>query len=71
MSNRITSDPQICGGEAVVRGTRIPAHVVLSHLAAGESFEGVLENFPTLHRDDILACLDYAAHLAADRAVAG
>ena len=71
MADRITSNPQICGGEAIVRGTRIPVHVVLSHLAADESIESLLVNFPSLTREDVTACLEYAAHLAGDRALAG
>ena len=71
MTDRIASDPQICGGEAVVRGTRIPVHVVLSHLAADESVESLLENLPTLTREDVTACLEYAAQLTGDRALAG
>jgi len=69
MNARIVSDPSICGGEPVVRGTRIPVHVVLSHLASGESEANLLANFPTLTREDVLACLDYAALLATEKAV--
>ena len=67
MNERITSDPAVCGGEPVVRGTRIPVHVVLSHLAAGESEASLLENFPRLTHEDVLACLDYAAYLATEK----
>lgn len=63
---RIVADPKICGGQACVRGTRVPVHVVLDYLAAGESIESVLENFPQLQREDILACLTFASRLARD-----
>jgi uncharacterized protein (DUF433 family) len=71
MNSRIVSDPQICGGEPCVKSTRIPVHVVLSHLAAGEDYDTVLKQFPRLMKDDILACLDYAAFLATEKVAAG
>ncbi len=61
MFNRIVSDPTVCGGEPRIKGTRIPVHIVLSHLAAGESVEKVLQEFPRVTREDVLACLEYAA----------
>ena len=70
MNERIVSDPNICGGEPVVRGTRIPVRVVLSHLASGEAESSLLGNFPTLTHDDVLACLDYAAYLVTEKAIA-
>jgi len=66
---RVVSDPDICGGEPCVAGTRIPVWVVLSHLAAGEDIETILYNFPRLSREDILACLEYASYLATEKAV--
>jgi uncharacterized protein (DUF433 family) len=66
LSDRIVSDLHICGGEPTVKGTRIPVHVVLSHMAAGESAEEILKNFPSLTREDIQACLEYASYLATE-----
>ncbi len=66
---RIISDPTICGGESCIKGTRIPVHVILSHLAAGEDYETILKNFPRIKREDILACLEYAAYLSTEKAV--
>lgn len=66
---RIVSDPAVCEGEPCVRGTRVPVHVVLSHLAAGETVDAVLANFPRLTRDDVQACLAYAADLAREHVV--
>ena len=63
MSERITIDPDICNGKPVVRGTRITAQTVLEFLAAGDSPEDVLEEYPALTREDIQACLDYASKL--------
>jgi uncharacterized protein (DUF433 family) len=59
--DRIELDPQIRFGKATVRGTRITVGDVLGYLAAGMSEDQVLADFPTLSRDDIRACLAYAA----------
>lgn len=66
---RIVSDPAICEGEPCVRGTRVPVHIVLGHLAAGDSEATILENFPRLTRDDVRACLAYAADLTREHVV--
>ena len=63
MLERITIDPDICNGRPVVRGTRITAQTVLEFLAAGDSTEDVLEEYPSLTREDVQACLDYASRL--------
>ncbi len=67
MNPRIVSDPNICGGEPCVKGTRVPVHIILSHLAAGEDFEVILANFPRLTIEDIRACLEYASFLATEK----
>jgi uncharacterized protein (DUF433 family) len=66
---RIVSDPKICGGDPCIKGTRIPAHVVLSHLAAGDSWEIMRNQFPKLAEEDIRACLEYAAYLTTEKSV--
>ena len=63
MSERIVINPEICNGRPVVRGTRIAAQTVLEFLAAGDSVEDVLEEYPTLTRADVQTCLDYAARV--------
>jgi uncharacterized protein (DUF433 family) len=55
--NRIVIDPDICNGQPTIRGTRIAARTVLEFLAAGDSVEDVLDEYPTLKREDVLACL--------------
>lgn len=70
MNERIISDPQICGGEPCIRGTRIPIHVILSHLAAGDDYDTILKQFPRISKEDILACLEFASYLATEKAVA-
>ncbi len=54
--DRIVIDPDICNGQPVVRGTRITMRTILEFLAAGDSIEDVLEAYPTLSREDVLAC---------------
>lgn len=63
MSERIAVHPDICNGKPVIRGTRITAQTVLEFLAAGDSVEDVLEEYPGLTREDVQACLDYASRL--------
>lgn len=67
MSERITVHPDICNGRPVIRGTRITAQTVLEFLAAGDSIEDVLEEYPSLTRADVQACLDYATRLMGNR----
>lgn len=57
MEDRIVIDPAVCNGRPVVRGTRIAVQTVLEFLGAGDSFEDVLEEYPTLTKEDILACI--------------
>jgi len=66
---RIEVDPEICGGEPHIKGTRIPIYIILSHLAAGEDYETIIRNFPKIMREDILACLEYDAYLATEKMV--
>ncbi|MBA3846084.1 MAG: DUF433 domain-containing protein [Planctomycetes bacterium] len=49
------------GGKPCVRGMRISVADVLGYLAAGMSYDEILDDFPELTRDDILACLAFAA----------
>ena len=69
MNDRIVSDPNVCGGDPIVKGTRVPVYVVLDHLAAGDDYDTVLTNFPRLTRDDILACLQYTSYLTTEKAL--
>ncbi|MBY0495991.1 MAG: DUF433 domain-containing protein [Cyanobacteria bacterium] len=59
--DRITIDPAVRFGKPCVRGTRISAGDVLEYLAGGMSEDQILSDFPQLERDDIRACLAYAA----------
>ena len=57
----IVRDPAICGGEAVVRGTRVTVRTVLASLAEGMSVEEILKEFPTLDESAVRAVIAFAA----------
>ena len=63
MPERISINPDVCNGRPVVHGTRIAVQTVLEFLAAGDSVEEVLEEYPRLTRADVQACLDYASRV--------
>ena len=67
MDNRITIDPKVYHGQACIKGTRIPVHQILRMLANGDSVEDLLQEYPSVTREDILACFDYAASLAEEQ----
>ena len=57
----ITRDPKVCGGEPVVRGTRVTLRTILASLAEGATQGEVLQNFPTLTEEDLRAVIAFAA----------
>jgi len=59
--HRITFNPNQCGGRPCIRGMRIRVKDVLDMLAAGETEQTILTDFPDLELEDIRACLEYAA----------
>ena len=59
--NRITIDPEKRGGKPCIRGLRMTVYDVLEYLASGMSEEEILKDFPDLTREDIRACLAFAA----------
>lgn len=56
-------------GKPCVKGTRIPVYLLLEKMAAGESAERLLSAYPQLTSEDLRACLEYAAALAAEEVV--
>ncbi|MBM4030870.1 MAG: DUF433 domain-containing protein [Planctomycetes bacterium] len=66
---RISVNPEICGGTPCIRGTRVMVSVVLANLAAGLSREEILDSYPSLRPGDIDAALAYAAELVDERFV--
>ncbi len=61
LQNRIAVDPNILVGKPVVKGTLLAVEFIIDQLAQGWSEADVLQNYPTLTHDDILACLSYAS----------
>jgi uncharacterized protein (DUF433 family) len=62
-SPRITSDPKVMMGKPVIAGTRITVELILEKTAAGDSVDEILEDYPHLTRDGVLAALGYAARV--------
>jgi uncharacterized protein (DUF433 family) len=67
MNKRISIDPEVCHGQACIKGTRIPVHQIVGMLANGDAIEDLLAEYPSITRADVLACLDYAAALAEEQ----
>ena len=65
--DRITTNPEICHGKPVVRGLRYPVEMLLELLASGMTTAEVLDDYPDLETEDILAALEYAALVTAQR----
>ena len=63
VSDRITVDAEILAGKPIIRGTRLAVEFILELMAAGQSEQDLLTNYPGLTREDILACLSYASYL--------
>lgn len=61
MIDRITANPKILGGKPIIQGTRLSVEFILELLASEVSEEEILEDYPHLAREDIYACLKYAA----------
>jgi uncharacterized protein (DUF433 family) len=64
---RVSIDPRVCHGQACVKGTRIPVHQIVRMLADGDTVDDLLAEYASLTREDIRACLDYAADLAEEQ----
>jgi uncharacterized protein (DUF433 family) len=62
----IVQDPQICGGEPVIRSTRVPVRTILASLAEGATVEEILEDFPSLTEEGIRAVIAFAAASAVE-----
>ncbi|NOZ60042.1 MAG: DUF433 domain-containing protein [Calditrichaeota bacterium] len=60
---------KICSGFSYLKRISIPVHIILSHLAAGDGFDIILENFPGITIEDIKACLEYASYLATEKEI--
>jgi uncharacterized protein (DUF433 family) len=61
MLERIAVSPDVMMGKPVIRGTRVTVEIILRKLSEGCSFDDILEQYPNLQRDDLLAALAYGA----------
>lgn len=59
---RIITNREILGGKPIIKGTRISVEFILELLSAGVTEEEILKDYPHLAKEDIRACLEYAAH---------
>lgn len=66
---RITVDPARMQGLPCIRGTRITVSAILGQLAAGQTIDDILADFPQLAREDILAALEFAAAYTRERVI--
>lgn len=67
--SRIDSNPAVMLGKPVIRGTRITVELILRKISGGYSFEEILEMYPHLTREDILAAVEYAASAIANERI--
>ena len=63
MEERVSVDPEICGGKPTIRGTRIMMKNILGMVAGGYTIERILEAYPELAREDVVGALDYASRV--------
>ncbi len=69
LSDRISFDPAICHGKPVVRGTRVLVANVVGAVAAGQSNQEIVQDYPSVTELDIRACLEFAGNLTAMESV--
>jgi uncharacterized protein (DUF433 family) len=61
--DRISVDPKVCSGKPCIRGTRIMVRNILGMFAGGYTLEQVLQEYPELTREDVVAALEYASEV--------
>jgi uncharacterized protein (DUF433 family) len=66
---RISIDPNICFGKPCIRGHRIWVSLILDMLAAGQTFQDILVDYPHLTEEDLLACIAYGSEMSRERYV--
>ena len=64
--DHIVRDPQICGGQPVIKGTRVLVRVVLGYLAHGETTETIRREYPSITEEDVRAVIAFAAASASE-----
>lgn len=61
--SKITVNDSICNGKPSIRGKRIAVQTILEYLSAGDTPENIIKNYPQLERDDVFACIKFAASM--------
>ena len=69
LPSRLASSPEVMMGKPCIKGTRIPVYLLLQKMAAGESSDQLLAAYAQLSKEDLLACLEYAAALASEEVI--
>jgi uncharacterized protein (DUF433 family) len=69
--DRITFDTTIMGGQACIRGMRIPVSLILNLVAQGQQAQAIIAEYPDLEPEDVQQALEYAAWLARDQVYTG
>lgn len=64
MNNRIELNPLICHGKPIIKGTRVMVSTILGALAGGDTIPMILEDYPNLINEDIMAALAFASELS-------
>lgn len=67
LSKRISIDPEICFGKPRIRGTRLWVALILDNLAAGIAEQELLDNYPGLTHEDVLAAIAFGAEMTRER----
>ncbi len=67
--DRINIDPNICFGKPCIKGTRIWVSLILDYLASGMSEQEIIEDYPQLTHDDVMAAIAYGAEAARERII--
>jgi uncharacterized protein (DUF433 family) len=63
MPDRIVIDSDVCNGQPTIKGTRITVQTVLEFLGAGDKIEDVLDEYPSITREDVLECITFSSKL--------
>ena len=66
---RISWDPEVCHGQACIKGTRVMVSVILDNLAAKRTVEEIVASYPTISPEDVMAAIAYAASLSHERVI--
>lgn len=61
--NRITLNPEVCHGKPTIRNQRYTVELMLDLLSSGMSEDEIITDYPSIEKEDILACLEYASNL--------